>query len=175
MVRGLPMTSDSSPPPPLSADAKGSEEPSIREPASDDPSTDENSPQAAADPRGANLEGELATDEREHTPQNASSAQLEGPVWSPEAWGQAARATCLSALLGMALVVFVRLGLGGDWVSEMLGRNKLPMPDRTAFLYQMVGGALITSLLPLAFTIFSKVHRWSAATWEKWAWFLSPL
>jgi uncharacterized membrane protein len=166
------MTSESSPPPPLSADGEASEDSSAQELAGEKPG---GSTQDPAENTAPDLAATLSREEGGASSQETPPKETQESTWSPEAWGQAARATCLSALLGMALVVFTRLALGGEWVSELLGRNKIPMPDRMAFLFQMIGGALVSGVLPLLVSIFSKARPLPAATWERWAWFLSPL
>lgn len=95
--------------------------------------------------------------------------------FSEEAWGQAARATVLLVLLGMALVVFVHLGGGGDWVDDFLRKNTLPMDDRMALIYQMVGGGSLLGAVCVIRLLFSKRGPREAALWEQWAWFFSPL
>lgn len=101
----------------------------------------------------------------------------EGPpsVLNSEAWGQGARAACLSFLLGMALVVLVRFALGGEWVAKLLDKNDLPMAARMSFIAQTLGGGLLFALLPLGLAVSRRTVRFTMEVWESWAWFLSPL
>lgn len=102
---------------------------------------------------------------------------VEGPVappWAPEAWGQAARATILTALLGMALAVSIRFLGEGGWLEDFLHQNKMPMDNRMALLGQTVGTGCVFALGGLTYVVMRREHGMLAATWERWAWFLSP-
>lgn len=101
-------------------------------------------------------------------------AKSDRPRWSPAAWGEASRALALTFLLGMALTVTIRFSTGDEWLVDFLRKNQFPMGDRMAFLAQtcVVGGLL--SLACLGFVLFRRDGGKSAATWEGWAWFLSP-
>lgn len=116
------------------------------------------------------------------TPDHAGGSSEKGSVpapskapLAPEAWGAAARATCLSFLIGMALVVFARFAVGGEWVTDLLEKNKFPMTDRMNFIAQSLIGGAVLAAIPLGLTIWRKVRAFSPDAWEKWAWFCSPL
>ena len=138
----------------------------------------ENSEETAAAKLGAlpttdSMEEQDALEEALSPPKR----QPEGPraPLTPEAWGQAARATCLSFLLGMALVVLVRFAFGGEWITEFLDKNKLAMTARMSFIAQTLVGGLLCALIPLGLTVSRRTATVTAAAWESWAWFLSPL
>lgn len=95
--------------------------------------------------------------------------------FTPEAWGEAARATSLSFLLGMALVVFAHFAVGDEWVAELLQKNKLPMAARMSFIAQTLSGGTLCALIPLAIAVSRRIVGFTTSVWESWAWFLSPL
>ncbi len=98
------------------------------------------------------------------------------PVFDAEAWGQAARASVLFALLGMAATVFIRLSFGTSWVLGFLKDNLLPMPSRIAFMVQMVVVGVVLGLIALLLMAIKRTRvSCRPKIMEQWAWFLSPL
>lgn len=173
---------------------KSDEAPSVRPPASaagtqegdsqrGDAHGEDSSPAPTED--AGQGSSERATTESEQSLDAADSPQDADPQGAPtprnaapfpaEAWGAAARAACISFLLGMAFMVVTRLSFGGEWVIQFLDKNKLPMDARMSFMAQTLGLGLVCAVVPLGLVVSRKWERLTTAVWESWAWFLSPL
>jgi uncharacterized membrane protein len=157
---------------------KSDEAPQTRPPASEAEGHQEEGASVPMDGHDHTVLEDVKTEraEQAHAEQaHAEPAPRDTRSFPPEAWGEAARATCLSFLLGMALVVVARFSLGGEWVLEFLDKNRLPMDARMSFIAQALALGLLCAVAPLGLIVSQKWSSFTAAVWEKWAWFLSPL
>ncbi len=136
----------------------------------DEEAREESPPDEEREPPSPSLP---STSEPDASEPDASESGTSIKPWAPEAWGQAARATTLTTLLGMALAVSLRFMRGGDWLDQFLRKNKMEMDDRMALLGQMVAAGGVLAVGILMFVSWRRDQK-LAALWERWAWFLSP-
>jgi len=109
-------------------------------------------------------------------PPSSAGNHDQSPSLTSEGWGQAARASVLFTLLGMALTVFTRLSFGRSWVLGFLRDNNLPMSSRIALMVQMVVVGVVFGVIALVLMAVKRTRvSCRPAVMEQWAWFLSPL
>lgn len=114
-------------------------------------------------------------DQLSRPPETSPKSHAKPPI-ADASWGQAARASVLFALLGMALTVAARLGFGGNWVIGFLRDNTLPMPARIALIAQMVAVGVLFALVAVISMVLKRSRSLCRPElMEQWAWFLSPL
>jgi uncharacterized membrane protein len=90
-------------------------------------------------------------------------------------WSSLARSAVLGALIGMALIVWVKAVVGDSWLTPFLQKNDLPMPDRMGFLRLMLIGAAVAAIgAGGAAYRFLSTGRDARAV-ERVLWFASPL
>ncbi len=94
---------------------------------------------------------------------------------SADQWSSLARSAVLAALIGMALVVWLRAVIGDEWLTPFLQKNDLEMPDRMRFLRFMLIGAAVSAIGAggLAYRFLSTGR--DARVVERVLWFASPL
>lgn len=108
-------------------------------------------------------------------PPGTEAAPSEPALSEAQAWTGTSRSVALFGLLGMALPTWVRLSRDRELTLALLQKNHMPMPERDAFLLQILGGGLLLGLAALAYGLFWPRVPQAPRRLERVAWFLSPL
>ena len=85
------------------------------------------------------------------------------------------RSAALGALLGLGALLWFRFNFSARWVSDMLIKNTLDMPDRMRLIAGMVLASAIGGLSALAVSVVAERRGGRSREVERFLWFLSPL
>lgn len=89
-------------------------------------------------------------------------------------WGVAARSVALGALIGVSLLYWSQMAIGGRWVVPFVSENQLEMPQRMRLIWGMVISGVLGALVTGGVTFVAHRRRWGLDRVERWLWFLSP-